>query len=382
MSQKVTRFITDRDPGAFVPQGALAPGAAFGGGLVATQVTDGVHTVLPTSELSFTSGVTVTDLGAGVAGIAVSGGSPTGSAGGDLSGTYPNPAVAKINGSPLGTVSGASTNDVLTWNGSAWVHKAPSGSSPLTTKGDLFGHSTVDARIPIGTDTYVLTADSAQTLGLKWAAPGGGGGVSGKLPIQSKSYGSGGSNTNSLAVTLGSTPTNGNLLFACIGRDATGAISSITQTGVTWTQFATSGNSTAPVVEIWKGVIGAGAGTTLTIACATTTYTNAVISEWNGYTGTLDQSASNSGITVAVGNRAYTPTILPTSANALVIAACTTTSNPAYGPMVGVIPFPAMLTTGSTVAAGYAFPGTTPVMGLNLTGGSTGTGSGVIVSLT
>lgn len=42
-------------------------------------------------------------------------------------------------------------------------------SSPLTTKGDVWGYSSVDARIPIGTNDYVLTADSAQTLGLKWA---------------------------------------------------------------------------------------------------------------------------------------------------------------------------------------------------------------------
>jgi hypothetical protein len=43
--------------------------------------------------------------------------------------------------------------------------------SPLTTKGDLYGFSTVDARVPIGTNNQVLTADSAQALGLKWATP-------------------------------------------------------------------------------------------------------------------------------------------------------------------------------------------------------------------
>lgn len=42
--------------------------------------------------------------------------------------------------------------------------------SPLTTKGDLYGFSTLDARVPIGTNGHVLTADSTQSLGLKWAA--------------------------------------------------------------------------------------------------------------------------------------------------------------------------------------------------------------------
>jgi hypothetical protein len=67
------------------------------------------------------------------------------------------------------------TNQVLTYSGSAWV--AVGGGSPLTTKGDLYGFSTVDARIPIGANNTVLTADSTQALGLKWAAPAGGGKV-------------------------------------------------------------------------------------------------------------------------------------------------------------------------------------------------------------
>jgi len=61
------------------------------------------------------------------------------------------------------------TNQVLTYSGSAWV--AVGGGSPLTTKGDVYGFSTVDARIPIGANDTVLTADSTQALGLKWAAP-------------------------------------------------------------------------------------------------------------------------------------------------------------------------------------------------------------------
>lgn len=46
---------------------------------------------------------------------------------------------------------------------------AAGASTPLTTKGDLFGFSTVNARVPIGANNTVLTADSAEALGLKWA---------------------------------------------------------------------------------------------------------------------------------------------------------------------------------------------------------------------
>ena len=66
------------------------------------------------------------------------------------------------------------TNATQYYSGSAWV--SVGGSSPLTTKGDLYTFSTVDARLGVGTNGQVLTADSAEATGLKWATAAGGGG--------------------------------------------------------------------------------------------------------------------------------------------------------------------------------------------------------------
>jgi hypothetical protein len=66
------------------------------------------------------------------------------------------------------------TNATQYYSGSAWV--SVGGSSPLTTKGDLYTYSTADARLGVGTNGQVLTADSAEATGLKWASAAGGGG--------------------------------------------------------------------------------------------------------------------------------------------------------------------------------------------------------------
>ena len=65
-------------------------------------------------------------------------------------------------GQVLSKTSG--TNMAFTW-------VTPTDQTPLTTKGDLFTFSTVDARLAIGTNGQTLVADSAQATGLKWGSP-------------------------------------------------------------------------------------------------------------------------------------------------------------------------------------------------------------------
>ena len=82
----------------------------------------------------------------------------------------------------------------LIWDSTLKVWKpgtvSSSGGSPLTTKGDIYTFSTVDARLPAGVNGQVLTADSTQATGLKWTTVSGTGDV----------VGPGGATANALAI--------------------------------------------------------------------------------------------------------------------------------------------------------------------------------------
>lgn len=69
----------------------------------------------------------------------------------------------------------AAAATVLTADGggnTSWATPAGGGSSPLTTKGDLYTFTTVDARLAVSAATGdILYVNSATSTGLQWAAP-------------------------------------------------------------------------------------------------------------------------------------------------------------------------------------------------------------------
>jgi hypothetical protein len=88
--------------------------------------------------------------------------------------SWATPTTGDIEGVTAGTgITGGGTSGTVTITNSM--------ATAIDAKGDLVVGTGADAfsRLAVGTNTYVLTADSAEATGLKWAAPAAGGSFAG-----------------------------------------------------------------------------------------------------------------------------------------------------------------------------------------------------------
>jgi hypothetical protein len=79
---------------------------------------------------------------------------------------YTGSAIARQG---VGSNGNVLTADSAQTNGIKWAALADTAS--LTTKGDLLGYSSAPIRIPVGSNGNVLIADSTVSAGIKWGTP-------------------------------------------------------------------------------------------------------------------------------------------------------------------------------------------------------------------
>lgn len=149
--------------------------------------------------------------------------------------------------------------------------------SPLTTKGDIYTFTTTNARLPVGLNGLVLTADSSTPTGLSWAPGGGGGGGS----VVGFSF----TNANGISGTVATPTTTPNLTLSLGAITPTSVAASGTVTGSNLSGSSTGTNTGDQTITLTGAVTGSGTGSFVT------TY-NGVVPILKGGTGEITANAS------------------------------------------------------------------------------------------
>ena len=167
---------------------------------------------------------------------------------------------------PIPSTSGVTANYVLTWDGSnlVWAAGGGGGGSPLTTKGDLFTYTTAAARLAVGTNGQVLSADSAEPTGLKWIALAGGGDALTSNPLSQFAS----TTSSQLAGVISDKTGSGSLVFATsptlvtpvLGVATATSINGATITSGTLNGSVTGTNTGDQTITLTGDVTGSGTG--------------------------------------------------------------------------------------------------------------------------
>ncbi len=207
--------------------------------------------------------------------------------------------------------------------------------SPLTTKGDIYTYTTEDARLGVGANGTVLSADSAEATGLKWIAVGGTGtvtsvsvttanGVSGSVATATT--------TPAISLTLGAiTPSSvaavGTVTGSNLSNTNTGDQTSIVGITGTKAQFDTActdgdflyvGDVTQYTDEMAQDAVGAMVDSTLVYVDGTPLLTRAAL------TGDITAAQASNATTLATVNSnvgSFTNASVTVNAKGLVTAA-------------------------------------------------------------
>lgn len=182
-------------PSSVTGIGSLANALTIGTGLSGTSYNgSSAVTITNTGVLSLTGTASQVTVSASTGSITISlpatinvdtsGNAATVTNGVYTTGSYADPtwitslAGSKITGNISGNAANVTGTVAIANGGTGQTTKVAAfdALSPTTTKGDLIvSDGTDNVRLPVGADNYVLTADSTQTSGVKWALASGSG---------------------------------------------------------------------------------------------------------------------------------------------------------------------------------------------------------------